>query len=279
MRAICLALLLLTVPGLAAAKEFPPAPAKQTAADADAKSGGCMSCHPASDAKTMHRQQAVTLGCTDCHGGDAQIAKPEGADRERQPYEMALQKAHVLPRDKKAWDWPSSANPEQSYTLLNHEDPEFIRFVNPSDHRAAREACASCHLPVIENAERSLMATGAMIWGGASYNNGILPFKRYLLGESYTREGEAAKILGPVKPDDDMAATGILEALYPLPTWETTPPGDIFRVFENGGRNIGTTFAEIGLPNAEGSIQKLDEPGRPDQKQSNRGPGTGLRIS
>ena len=30
---------------------------------------------------------------------------------------------------------------------------------------------------MIEAAERSLMATGAMFWGGASYNNGILPLQ------------------------------------------------------------------------------------------------------
>ena len=57
------------------------------------------------------------------------------------------------------------------------------------------------------------------------------------------------------------------------------PPGDIFRVFERGGRNIGTQFAEIGLPNPTGSIQRLEEPGRPDLRQSNRGPGTGLRVA
>src|SRR3546814_11154210 len=28
-----------------------------------------------------------------------------------------------------------------------------------------------------------------------------------------------------------------------------------------------------------GSIQRLEEPGRPDLKQSNRGPGTGLRVA
>ena len=33
------------------------------------------------------------------------------------------------------------------------------------------------------------MATGAMFWGGAAYNNGILPFKHYILGEAYTRDG------------------------------------------------------------------------------------------
>ncbi|MEP2180470.1 MAG: hypothetical protein ABJI04_11090, partial [Marinomonas sp.] len=51
------------------------------------------------------------------------------------------------------------------------------------------------------------------------------------------------------------------------------------RVFERGGRTINSQFPEIGLPNPTGSIQRLEEPGRPDLKQSNRGPGTGLRVA
>ena len=37
------------------------------------------------------------------------------------------------------------------------------------------------------------MATSAMLWGGAAYNNGILPYKRYILGEAYTRDGQPAR--------------------------------------------------------------------------------------
>ncbi len=48
---------------------------------------------------------------------------------------------------------------------------------------------------------------------------------------------------------------GIIAQLYPLPAWEVTPPGDIFRVFERGGRNIGTQFPEIGLPDSTGEIR------------------------
>ena len=83
--------------------------------------------------------------------------------------------------------------PKQSYTLLNREAPEFVRFVNPSDYRVAREACGACHMELIEAAERSLMATGAMFWAAAAYNNGILPFKNYILGEAYTRDGRAGE--------------------------------------------------------------------------------------
>src|SRR3546814_200722 len=73
--------------------------------------------------------------------------------------------------------------------------------------------------------------------------------------------------------------TGVQTCALPISRWNVMPPSDVFRVFERGGRNINTQFPEIGLPNPTGSIQRLEEPGRPDLKQSNRGPGTGLRIA
>ena len=260
----------------------PAAPAKQTWAEAEAKSEGCITCHTASDRHTMHANPAVVLGCTDCHGGDVKIAKPSGAEKggkDDQAYLAEMNKAHVLPRVADDWKKLGTANPEGSYTLLNKENPDFVRFINPSDYRVARESCGACHLPVIQAAERSLMATGAMLWSGATYNNGILPFKNALLGEAYTRRGEPATLKNPVKPDAWLTFKGVLPELIPMPAWETIPPGDIFRVFERGGRINGTQFPEIALPNNTGRLQLLDEPGRPDIKQSNRGPGTGSRIS
>ena len=223
----------------------------------------------------MHVNPGVVLGCTDCHGGDPNVVKPndEGV------YHAATARAHVLPKFDRAWNFPSSANPEHSYTLVNKEAKEFIRFMNPGDLRVAREACGACHLETVQAVERSLMSTSAMLWGGASYNNGILPFKRYILGESYTAKGEPALIKNPTAVNPHMTAMGILPSLVPLPAWETVPPADIFRVFERGGRVINSQFPEIGLPNSSGALQKLDEPGRPDIKQSNRGPATGSRIA
>ncbi len=257
----------------------PSAPRFQSQEDVDRKTKGCQSCHTESDRASMHISEGVQLGCTDCHGGNSSIFKPAKATRSDESYKKALEQGHVLPLYPESWHFPSSANPKHSYTLLNKESPEFIRFVNPSDYRVARESCGACHLPIIQAAERSLMATGAMFWGGASYNNGIVPFKQYILGEGYSREGEAVSILGPVKPDQAMLTRGILPQLSPLPKWENLPQGDIFRIFERGGRNIGNLFPETGLPNALGRLQRLEEPGRPDFRQSNRGPGTGARIA
>src|SRR5205085_6393256 len=244
-----------------------PAPRTQEATDADAKSSGCVSCHTGSDAHTMHRSPAVVLGCVDCHGGNPRVTRPAGAEQNTPAYFAAQERAHVLPRFPGAWHYPSSANPQRTYALLNREAPEFIRFTNPSDYRVARDSCGACHIEVIEAAERSLMSTGAMLWGGAAYNNGILPFKNYITGEAYTRGGEPALITSPLGPNGmtpQQQARGVLAALYPLPTWHVTPVTDNFRVFERGGRNIGTQFAEIGLPNPTGIIQRLEEPGRPD---------------
>ena len=265
----------------------PPAPQNQTWDMANDKSTGCVSCHTDSDQKTMHATPAVVLGCVDCHGGDASVNGDNSWGKSSLQYMDALTKAHVLPKYPKSWHWPSSANPKRSYTLLNSESPEFVRFVNPSDYRVARESCGACHMEIIEASERSLMATGAMLWGGAAYNNGIVPFKNYVFGEAYTRKGLPATIKSPGSAPGSPHGTvtdaekkrGALPILYPLPTWHTIPPGDVFRVFERGGRNINTQFPEIGLPNIGGIIQRLEEPGRPDLKQSNRGPGTGLRVA
>jgi hypothetical protein len=253
----------------------PPAPVKQTVAEAEAKSAGCMTCHTATDRKTMHQNPGVVLGCTDCHGGDAQVAKPRETERKDPAYLAALRKAHVLPRDERAWNWPSSATPERTYTLLNRESPEFVRFMNPGDLRAAREACGACHLPVIHAAERSLMATSAMLWGGAAYNNGILPFKRYILGEAYTREGQGATLVNPVKPDPFLVTKGILPSLTALPAWETVPPADVFRVFERGGRVIASQFPRWGCRTAPGRSRSSTSRAGPTSASPTAAPGPG----
>ena len=197
MRVLLLMVALLYSPVIAAT---PTSLRGQTDADVEKSSAGCMSCHTATDNRSMHSTAAVKLGCADCHGGDPTRSLPAGVALGSRQYRSILDAAHVKPRFPAAWNYPSSANPVRSYTLLNRESPEFIRFVNPSDYRVVRESCGACHAAIIEAAVRSMHTTGVMFWGGASYNNGILDHKQYFLGESYTRDGKPAKLLGPTVP-------------------------------------------------------------------------------
>lgn len=224
---------------------------------------GCKDCHIKTDAPSMHKNAAIQIGCTDCHGGDANIRRDPTLKEVTSSYEDVKRKAHVQPSNPSLWQ--SSRNPEISYTALLKEPYEFVKFINPGDLRVARETCGGCHSKIVHAVERSLMTTSAMFWEGASYNNGILPYKTAVLGESYDSHGMPREILAH-------DSRGV-KKLIPLPQWEVLSPADIFRVFERGGRFIRSQFAEIGLPNIE------DDPGKPDIKASNRGPGTGGRIA
>jgi hypothetical protein len=252
---------------------------RQTQAEADAKSAGCLSCH--TGIEPMHVSGQVNLGCVDCHGGNvgsaAKGAKPGSAE-----YAAAQRDAHVAPRHPEKWADPknparlSSANPERSYALLNQESPEFIRFKNPGDLRVAAESCGSCHVNEVGQAKRSLMATSALLWGGAAYNNGIVPAKRYVLGESYSRDGLPVKLNTVPPPTEEEKAKGVLPFLVPLPAWNVTQPPDPLRAFERGGRVDRSAVSEVGNP---GLGPFPDLPGKPDMKLGTRGLGTDLRIS
>src|SRR6185295_12283696 len=47
-------------------------------AKADELSRGCLSCHLG--VEPIHPTRTVQIGCTECHGGDATAARPEGSD-------------------------------------------------------------------------------------------------------------------------------------------------------------------------------------------------------
>jgi len=123
----------------------PPAPADQALSEVDRKSRGCVGCHTETDRLSMHDNPAVKLGCTDCHGGDPSQIPERGLARLEFEYKRLRDLAHVLPKYPQDWGYPHSAKPQRSYTLLNRESPEFIRFVNPSDYRVADQACGACH--------------------------------------------------------------------------------------------------------------------------------------
>jgi hypothetical protein len=223
----------------------------QSEAEALRKSHGCVTCH--AGVGDMHRSPAVRLGCTDCHGGNADA--------------FTKQAAHVHPEECESW--PGSANPVRSYTLLNHESPEFIRFVNPGDLRVAHQACGGCHAPIVLQVRKSMMTHGCMLWGAALYNNGAVPSKQPLFGESYSPEGVGQRLQTvPAPTDDEIDRQAVLRYLDPLPRFERSQPGNTLRIFERGGR----FRPEVGNP------ERLEEPGRPRTRLANRGLGTENRT-
>jgi hypothetical protein len=227
---------------------------KQTKEEAAAKSAGCVACHE--NVHDPHEKETLNLGCVDCHGGDAS-AKDVAA-------------AHIHPRFPDAWK--SSANPVRSYTLLNHETPEFVRFVNPGDLRVAHLSCgaADCHGTQVGQVRKSMMTTGCMLWGAALYNNGAIPNKRCAYGESYSFDGVPQRLLTvPPPTDEEFRRKGVVPYLDPLPRFEISQPGNVLRMFERGGK----FRPEVGIPN------RLEDPGRPIfTRLSDRGLGTENRT-
>src|SRR5438874_12712686 len=102
------AAVLVTAPARAQGQGMsPPAPAKQSATEAQRKSAGCISCHTTTDSLTMHTSPGVILGCADCHGGNAAAFVPPSAQPGSAEYRRALAAAHVQPRPPVAWNYPS----------------------------------------------------------------------------------------------------------------------------------------------------------------------------
>lgn len=242
---------------------------RQSQPEAGKESAGCVSCHTATDEPTMHPTKTVPLGCTDCHGGNSSVAVRPGTAPNSAEYNAAKEKAHVQPRQAAFKD---RANlPERSSTLWLKESPEYIKFVNPGDLRVAAETCgaAGCHATEVRAVSTSMMTHVGLLWGAALYNNGGFPYKNARFGESYNREGEPQSVKTVPKPTpDETRSKGILPELDPLDRWETSQPGNVLRVFERGGRRK----AEIGNPNRQ------EDPGKPDDKLSDRGFGTELRT-
>lgn len=241
----------------------------QSQEEADAKSIGCISCHTSTDEPTMHPAKTVHLGCTDCHGGNATTSISPGIAQNSPEYNAAKQKAHVQPRDT---SFKNRSNlPERTYTKWLKESYEYIKFVNPGDLRVAPETCGSvgCHAAETRAVSTSMMTHAGLLWGAALYNNGGYPAKNTRFGESYDRDGKPQSIkTAPAPTPEETRTKGVIPELDPLFRWETSQPGNVLRVFERGGKKK----SELGNPNGE------EDPGKPDDKLSDRGFGTELRT-
>ena len=218
-----------------------------------AKSHGCIHCH--TDVGNMHPEGSVHIGCTDCHGGRADCAEMSRWHTSRRRYPEA---------------WRGSGNPVRSYTLLNHESPEFIRFVNPGDLRIAHIACGQCHANEVLQVRKSMMTHGCMLWGAALYNNGAVPrqvgrLRRKLQHARHTAASANGTAAHRGRNSD---------------AWHPPVPRPTARRSRSASR---ATCCES-LNGVAGFVPKaaiperLEEPGRPRERLSNRGLGTENRT-
>ena len=233
---------------------------------ADQRSQGCVSCHKNSHDphdRPDQKRNKFAVSCVDCHGGNGQA--------------LTIEEGHPKPDHPERW--VNSANPKQSYMLWTQENWDWVRFVNPGDLRVARVTCGGCHGQEVLNVSKSIMTTGAHLWGVAAYANGIVSYKRSFLGESYSPEGIPQKVNTVPPPTEEEVARGVVPFLLPLPQFEIYQAGNVFRVFEQGSR-LGTAalgFNGANLP-AVGLPDKLEDAGKPNNKTSDRGLGTLLRV-
>jgi hypothetical protein len=237
----------------------------ETAAQVEAASAGCMSCHAGIEHPSMHVEATVMLGCINCHGGNAsvEIAGVKGSHE----YDEAKHQAHVQPRFP--GDAARAGNPPREYTRWLEESYEYVRFVNPGDLRVAPETCGNCHGAETRAVKTSMMTHGAMLWGAALYNNGAYPLKNPHFGEAYDAEGKPERLRTfPPPTPEETRTKGVLPYLDPLQRWELSEPGNILRAFERGGG----PRSEIGNPDTD------ELSGKPDTKLSDRGFGTELRT-
>ncbi len=224
---------------------------RQSAAEASVKSRSCIHCH--TNVGHMHPLNSIEIGCTDCHGGNAST--------------IDLNQAHVPANYPAAWK--GGGNPVRSYTILNHESPDFVRFMNPGDSRVAHIACGQCHAKEVLQMRTSMMTHGCMLWGAALYNNGAISEKYPRYGESYSMNGVPQRLVSDPQPtSQETQQKGVLPFLEPLPMFQISQPGNVLRIFERGGR----FRPEVGIP------ERLEEPGRPRERLSTRGLGTENRT-
>jgi hypothetical protein len=237
--------------------------------------GSCVSCH--TNCRDPHpRGREAT--CVHCHGGD--------------PTKDTAVAAHAAPTFPKRWQ--GSGNPERPYMLTLQESQAWIQFVNPGDLRVANKTCGPCHADATLQVMKSLMATSQHFWGTVTYVNGIVSAKRSIFGESYGPDGKPQVVNHIVSMDggvykhgepgraptkEEMEEHGWSALAAPLPHWEVTQPGNIFRIFEKGSRLGGVALGLNGLPSPiPGLPDKFEDPGRPNNRSSDRGLGTLNRV-
>ncbi|HEY4220108.1 MAG TPA: hypothetical protein VGO62_02170, partial [Myxococcota bacterium] len=171
--------------------------------------GSCLACHQG--ITDIHPYFAMS--CTDCHGGNDNVAIPAVVDVRDQ---KLLKASHTLPKDPTMW-WPNGIDdngdgrvdeqgeffdgrqvqlqaesladkrlaPKFEFDSEINRDLNYLRFINPGDLRVAEVSCGGhnrnanaamvCHAETVYDARRSIMSLNAGVAAGALYGNAQLP--------------------------------------------------------------------------------------------------------
>ena len=173
-----------------------------------------------------------------------------------------------------SWHYPSSANPERSYTLLNRESPEFTRFINPSDYRVASEACGACHQPIIGRKRSQHDGHGRDAVGRR-----VVQQRHPAVQELHPWRGlHARRRARPPSPGRRCRITCKANTACCRHCRRCRPGKPSGRATYSAYSSkadaiFRTSSRKPGCRTSSGRIQRLEEPGRPDIRQSNRGPG------
>ena len=112
---------------------------------------GCNACHQGIE--QAHGPIAADE-CTICHGGDPQATTREGA-HVPVPSDWATIRGDALPPS------PEGFIRDFAPAQLDALDPDYLRFINPSDFRVVSETCGTCHPDKAATVPTSVMATNA----------------------------------------------------------------------------------------------------------------------
>ena len=189
----------------------------QTVEQAHAKSAGCLTCH--NGIEDFHNSPNVHLGCCDCHCGN--------------PCATTKEEAHEHPWYPELW--PTSGIPKKTFALLNRENPDWVRFMNPGDLRHSSKSCGTsgCHVKECASTSKSIMSHSAMVPGSALYNNGSVPNKIYRYGEVYAEDGSPMRMFSnPRATVGDVRNKGVVPWIDPVPNFRITQPDFNFRILE-----------------------------------------------
>ena len=112
---------------------------------------GCATCH--SGIEDVHTPYVLPGRCTTCHGGDPTTTKKVAA-HVAIPQNWSVVRGNLPPA-------PDGFIKDFAPDQLDRIDPDYLRFINPGDIRAAGAACGECHPSQVATMPNSVMSTNA----------------------------------------------------------------------------------------------------------------------